>query len=116
MQSLLVLNLTPELEEDLVDFLLAREEVEGFTSFELRGHGEHENLSVAEQVSGRRRRLQFEIRLQREAVDALLDALGREVGHDIRFRELPILRSGIAGGGAGGAEIGSRKQRQGGSR
>lgn len=94
MQSLLVLTVTPELEEDLVDFLLGREGVDGFTSFEVRGHGEHENLSVAEQVSGRRRRLQFEIRLERDAIDALLDALGREVGSDIRFRELPLLRSG----------------------
>ena len=39
MKTMLVLNIRPELEEDLVDFLLAREGVAGFTSYHGRGHG-----------------------------------------------------------------------------
>lgn len=38
MNTLLVLNITPELEEELVDYLLSREEVGGFTSYPVHGH------------------------------------------------------------------------------
>ena len=37
--TLLVLNIPPELEEDLVDYLLSRPSVTGFTSFRVYGHG-----------------------------------------------------------------------------
>ncbi|MBL4582383.1 MAG: DUF3240 family protein, partial [Gammaproteobacteria bacterium] len=52
--TLLVLNTAPELEEDLIDYLLGFEKIEGFTSYQVHGHGEHHNLNVAEQVTGRR--------------------------------------------------------------
>src|SRR5690606_13563824 len=59
--TMLVLNVPPELEEDLVDYLLTLEAVAGFTSFRVHGHGEHAHLSIAEQVAGRRARLRYEI-------------------------------------------------------
>ena len=59
--TMLVLNTAPELEENLIDYLLSFEQVEGFTSYQVHGHGEHRNLSVTEQVTGRRKRSQYEI-------------------------------------------------------
>ena len=37
MKTLLVMNIPPALEDDMVDYLLALEEVKGFTSFIAQG-------------------------------------------------------------------------------
>ena len=64
--------------------LLGRAGVSGFTSYHARGHGEvNEEMSLAEQVSGRRKRLQFEILMDEADVLPLLDGLADEVGRDI---------------------------------
>lgn len=94
MTALLVLNITPELEEDLVDYLLSREEVGGFTSYPVHGHGEQSRLSIAEQVAGRRKRVQFEILLLEHHVDVVIAGLAEEVGKGIHYWQLPVMRSG----------------------
>ncbi len=94
MNVLLVLNITPELEEELVDYLLSREEVGGFTSYPVHGHGEQGRLSIAEQVSGRRKRVQFEILLPEPQVDNLIAGLAEEVGKGIHYWQLSVIRSG----------------------
>jgi len=95
MQNLLILNTLPELEEDLVDYLLSLSCVSGFTSYPVRGHGHHQNLSVAEQVSGRRKRLQVEIMLEEDAVPTLLSGLVENVGRDINWWRMPVMDSGM---------------------
>ena len=95
MKTLLVLNIRPELEEDLVDYLLAREGVAGFTSYHARGHGiVNEEMSLAEQVSGRRNRLQFEILMDEADVQSLVDGLAEEVGRDIVFWQQMVSNAG----------------------
>ncbi len=94
MTTLLVLNITPELEEDLVDYLLSSAEVSGFTSYPVHGHGEQHNLSIAEQVSGRRKRLQFEILLAEEQAKNLIAGLTDQVGRGIHYWQLPVIASG----------------------
>jgi nitrogen regulatory protein PII len=94
MNTLLVLNITPELEEELVDYLLSREEVGGFTSYPVHGHGEQGRLSIAEQVSGRRKRVQFEILLPEPQVDNLIAGLAEEVGKGIHYWQLHVASSG----------------------
>lgn len=93
MKSLLLLNIAPELEDDMVDYLLSVENLSGFTSYPVRGHGEHIHLSVAEQVSGRRKRIQFEVMLSSTEVKALLSGL-KQVGNGINYWEVPVARSG----------------------
>ena len=87
MIKMLVLNIPPELEEDLVDYLLSLGSVTGFTSYETRGHGSDVTLSIAEQVSGRRKRLQFELLIENEEILSLLEGLSTEVGKDIIYWE-----------------------------
>lgn len=94
MTALLVLNITPELEEDLVDYLLSQEEVGGFTSYPVHGHGEQGRLSIAEQVTGRRKRVQFEILLPEQHVNAVIGSLVSEVGKGIHYWQLPVVQSG----------------------
>jgi nitrogen regulatory protein PII len=95
MQNLLILNTRPELEEDLVDYLLSLSCVSGFTSYPVRGHGHHQNLSVAEQVSGRRKRLQVELMLEEDAVPTVLSGLVENVGRDINWWRMPVMDSGM---------------------
>lgn len=95
MKTLLVLNIRPELEEDLVDYLLAQNGVAGFTSYHARGHGlVNEEMSLAEQVSGRRNRLQFEILMDEVDVQALIDGLAVQVGRDIIFWQQMVSNAG----------------------
>lgn len=94
MKTLLVINLPPELEEDMVDYLMPQQAVGGFTSYRTRGHGDHSNMSLAEQVSGRRKRLQFEIIMEESAVPELVAALEENVGKDIRYWQQAISNIG----------------------
>lgn len=96
MQQLLVLNIAPRLEEDLVDLLLSLDAVGGFTSYPVRGHGRTttHTMSLTEQVTGRRKRVQFELLLDEKAVPGLLEALAESVGRDVYWWTQPILASG----------------------
>ncbi|GAB1260214.1 DUF3240 family protein [Aurantivibrio plasticivorans] len=94
MKSLLVLNTSLELEEDMVDFLLEQDDISGFTSYRVNGHGEAGAWHLVEQVTGRRKRIQFEITLAASLVDKLIDSLSVSVGKDIYFYELPVQREG----------------------
>ena len=92
--TLLVLNIAPQIEDEMVDYLLAQSSVSGFTSYPVRGHGEHSYLSIAEQVSGRRKRIQFEIIMAVPEVDELLAGLAANVGKEIAYWQLPIINFG----------------------
>lgn len=92
--SILVLNITPELEEDLIDYLLLLDDIEGFNSYQVYGHGEHEQLSLAEKVAGRRKRLQYEIILHSSAIPSVLEGLAKAVGKDIVYWEQPLRNFG----------------------
>jgi hypothetical protein len=94
MHILLVLNLPPALEEDLVDYLLSLDCVGGFTSYAVQGHGEHENLSIAEQVSGRRKRVQFEMLIEQAHYEQIIGQLTAKVGKDILYWQMPIANIG----------------------
>ena len=86
-ESLVILNAPPSLEEALVDWLLAHGSGTGFTSFPAEGHStRHDNLSTAEQVSGRQRRQQFQVQMASAAVDEFLNA-GDRVSLVLRFHD-----------------------------
>ncbi|MCC6764049.1 MAG: DUF3240 family protein [Deltaproteobacteria bacterium] len=93
---LLVLFAAPELEEPLIDWLLEREDVPGFGTQRIAGHGTSPaSLRLAEQVAGRRPRLRVEIALSRENAPALLEALRREFGGSgLHYWVLPFLDAG----------------------
>lgn len=78
-QALVVITTAPNLEEPIIDWLLAREQQTGFTSMPVFGHSSrHDHLSSAEQVSGRQRRLQFQIQLDVAGVKPFVQELGEE--------------------------------------
>ncbi len=95
--TMLVLNIPIEIEEDLVDYLLSLEGIGGFTSFRVQGHGEHSDLSVAEQVTGRRTRLRYEIVLDEALVSDVVKGLADGVGSDIIYWQQPVTNFGRIG-------------------
>lgn len=95
-QALIVLNVPPSLEESVVDWLLARDDGTGFTSFPVFGHGaSHSSLSAAEQVSGRERRQQFQVQLDAASVDHFMHDIEHVFGTaGMRFWVLPLTATG----------------------
>ena len=94
-QCLLRLNIPPNLEEDVVDLLLTSENVPGFQSYPTRGHGRVGAMTIAEQVEGRRNRVQFEIVLDSLLLEALLEKLKKSLPvQDIIYWVSPVSESG----------------------
>jgi hypothetical protein len=93
---LITLNITPALEEPIIDWLLERDAGGGFTGYMAFGHGSHrEHLSVAEQVSGRQRRLEFRIELDASNADAFITDLRQAfTGADVYYYVSPVAYSG----------------------
>jgi hypothetical protein len=95
---IVTLNIVPALEERVVDWLLSRDDG-GFTSRAAHGHSSHHDLlSAAEQVSGRQRRLEFEIELQAGALDGFIAELSEAFANaDLYYTAVPVLLSGHLG-------------------
>jgi hypothetical protein len=73
---LALVTVPPTLEELLIDLLLAHEATSAFTSVAAHGHGaDHDLLSLPEQVSGRRKQVQFHVELKETAASELLTSL-----------------------------------------
>ncbi len=95
-EYLVTLNIPPSLEEMMVDSLLMFEEDHGFTSFLVNAH-HHENigLSLAEQVTGRQKRIRFQMYVPVQELPAVLDQLRRDFsGSGIQYWVLPVIENG----------------------
>ena len=78
---LVSMSAPPSLEEILVDWLLDFNRERGFSSFPINGHSSRsEGLSIAEQVTGRQKRILFQITIPRDGVDDFLEQLKNDFG------------------------------------
>lgn len=95
-EYLISLTASPSLEEPLVDWLLRYEAQYGFSSFPVNGHASRlEGLSLAEQVSGRKKQIRFQMHVPANELEFLLDTLEEEFrGSDIHYWVAPVLKSG----------------------
>lgn len=96
-EFLVTLNVPPDLEEAVVDCLLMLESEHGFSSLPVSSH-DHRNigLSLAEQVTGRQRKIRFQMYLAEAGLNELLDKLRAEFsGSGISYRVSPVLDSGV---------------------
>lgn len=94
--QLLTLIAPPNLEETLVDWLLEFESDYGFSSFAVNGHSSrHAGLSLAEQVSGRKRQIRFELHLPDTELASLVEGLKRDfAGTGLHYWVVPVLDHG----------------------
>lgn len=90
---LITLVVPPTLEEPLVDWLLQFESEFGFSSFPVNGHSSrHEGLSLAEQVSGRKKQIRFEMHLPESEWRPLIEQLQRDFnGAGIHYWVSPVV-------------------------
>jgi len=93
---LLILIAPPSLEEPLVDWLLQFESRYGFCSLPVSGHSSRqEGLTLAEQVSGRKKQIRFEIHLPETEWRLLIEQLKRDfAGAGFHYWVSPILDHG----------------------
>lgn len=98
MRWLVSLTVPPALEESVVDWLLNLESGFGFTSFPVSGHSSHSrDLTLAEQVSGRKRQVRFEIYLTGSSVEPLIRQLRQDFsGTGIYYWTTPVGQYGQA--------------------
>lgn len=95
-QALLTLICPPSLERIITDWLLEQEDIAGFTTLHVHGHGSNpETLNLIEQVEGRKKQTMFLILLPQEASDQLLTRLRDDYkGAKIHYWLQPVLSGG----------------------
>ncbi|MGC9456569.1 MAG: DUF3240 family protein [Halothiobacillaceae bacterium] len=95
-QVLLTLIARPDVEDVVVDWLLDRDDLSGFTSVAARGHSRaHGRFSLAEQVTGHQRSVVFHVQIESTLADPLLAAMRSELcGLGLRYWLVPLLESG----------------------
>lgn len=95
-EYLVTLNVPTGLEEMIVDTLLTLESEHGFCSFPVYAHDhKNEGLSLGEQVSGRQKRLRFQMYVDESALQILLARLREDFpGAGIRYWVMPVVENG----------------------
>jgi len=97
MSECLLIIVTPHsIEESLVDWLLERSDLSGFSSIRIDGHGSHQSvLSLAEQVLGRQRKIMFHVHTDCGHIDDLLAAIRRDFsGTSLHYWVMPLVAAG----------------------
>lgn len=96
-EYLVTFEVPPSLEEAAVDCLLTLESEHGFSSFPVNAHDhKNEGLSLAEQVSGRQKKIRFQMYVPEQELAALLAQLRAEFsGSGIKYRVLPVVENGV---------------------
>jgi hypothetical protein len=95
-QVLVAITSPPSLESQIVDWLLSLNGGTGFSSVTVHGHSSHhDHLSIAEQVSGRQKRIEFEVQISGSRLSEFLDTLAADfAGSDLHYWVLPVLAQG----------------------
>ena len=90
------LVVTPQVEDAVTDWLLERDEVVGFSSYPISGHGSSPHaMSLREQVAGKRRQILFQFYLPVDDAKELLEAVKQDFrGSGMHFWLVPVLDSG----------------------
>ncbi len=93
---LLTLVADPAIEEPLVDWLLSNEVGHGFTSSQIHGHAsEQRDLSLAEQVAGRKRQIRFQMCIEASKLARFVEQLQLEFeGSGIHYWVIPVESEG----------------------
>ena len=101
-QVLVAITSPPSLESQLVDWLLSQDGGTGFSSATVHGHStHHDHLSIAEQVSGHQKRVQFQVQISGSHLARFLDMLECDfAGADLHYWVTPVLAGGHLSAGA----------------
>lgn len=86
----------PALEEPLIDWLLEREDISGFSSSRISGHGsQHAHMNLGEKVMGRQQQILVQVQTSQSTAEALIRDLENDFrGTDIHYWIVPVLAAG----------------------
>ena len=94
-RCILTLIALPAMEDELIDWLLSKQSISGFTSQSAHGHGSNHAMSLAEQVAGRRKQIAFLIELDQPLADNVIRELKNDFsGTGLHYWLSPLLKSG----------------------
>ncbi len=95
-EYLVTLNVPTSIEEAMVDCLLSFESEHGFSSLPINAHDhKNEGLSLAEQVTGRQKKIRFQMYISQHDLTALLAQLNSNFKNaGIHYWVLPVIESG----------------------
>jgi hypothetical protein len=92
---LLVLIAPPPLEEPLVDFLLEQEAFSGFSLLRIDGSPAQGVLTLAEQVTGRKRQVMFQVHAELADARGLVTELRQSFrGAGLHYWITPLMEAG----------------------
>jgi len=93
---LLNLVVSPQAESAVTDWLLARDDIPGFSTLAIAGHGSSEHaMTLAEQVAGKRRQVMFKLLLPCADANRVLEAIQRQfAGSGMHYWLQPVIASG----------------------
>jgi len=96
-EYLVTLNVPPSLEEVVVDSLLLLETEHGFSSFPVNAHHHvNKGLSLSEQVTGRQKRIRFQLYVSVEKLPDLIIKLREDFADSgIQYWVLPVVENGV---------------------
>lgn len=96
-EGVLIIITAPNIEELMIDMLLAQPDISGFTSHILNAHGIGSNqLSMLEQVSGRQKKVQFMVYSAQSTLQILIGLLKTTLENSgTRYILLPASESGV---------------------
>ena len=96
-EYLVTLNVPPSLEEAVVDSLLLLETEHGFSSFPVNAHHHvNKGLSLSEQVTGRQKRIRFQLYVSVEKLPDLIIKLREDFADScIQYWVLPVVENGV---------------------
>ncbi len=93
---LMTIIIPASLEEIFVDWFMEQENLDGFSSSILYGHGTSEqNMSMSERVTGRSKKIMFQIHLSHSVAEIILAKLKNDFkGSQIHYMLAPLLDAG----------------------
>lgn len=95
-QCLLSLIVSPAVENAVIDWLLERDDIPGFSSVPINGHGTStDTLTLSEQVAGSRRQILFRMCLPVAVAQTILEEVQVSFrGSGMHYWLVPVLASG----------------------
>ena len=95
-QCLLALVVSPSIENAVIDWLLERDDIPGFTSVPISGHGTStDSLTLPEQVAGHKRQIIFRMCLPEPVAQTIIEEVRQSFrGSGMHYWLVPVLASG----------------------
>lgn len=94
--TMLSIIIPEALEDNMIDWLLEQNDIHGFNSIPIFGHGSSENdMTMSEKVAGKSKRIMYQTHVTEEIAKKSLNQLKRDFARsDIHYMIRPLIDAG----------------------